>query len=68
VETVIAAEADSQAPLNNLARATQHFEDAVHDSMTGGASQESPLLEPGAKESAESSAAIPPSKREQERA
>ena len=30
VETVIAAEADSQAPLNDLARATQHFEDAMH--------------------------------------
>jgi hypothetical protein len=58
VETVIAAEANSQAPLNDLARTTQHFEDALHDATTDGTSQESPLLEPGEKESAGSSAAV----------
>ena len=38
VETVIAAEADSQAPLDDLARATQHFEDTVNDATTDGTS------------------------------
>ncbi len=40
VETVIAANADSQAPLDDLERATQHFEDAVHDASTNGIGQE----------------------------
>jgi AI-2E family transporter len=44
VETVIAANADSQARLGDLERAAQHFEDAVHDASTKGACQESPLL------------------------
>ena len=48
VETVIAAEADSQAPLNDLARATQHFEDAVHEASA--ISQEESLPEPEAAE------------------
>jgi predicted PurR-regulated permease PerM len=58
VETVIAAEADSQAPLNDLARATQHFEDAVQDASTNGARRERPLLGAGEEESAGSSAAV----------
>jgi predicted PurR-regulated permease PerM len=50
VETVIAANADSQAPLDDLERATQHFEDAVHDASTNGACQERPLsLQPRRK-------------------
>jgi hypothetical protein len=64
VETVIAAEADSQGPLNDLARATQHFEDAVRDVTSEGAAEEKPLLEPGAKETAGWSAAVAPASRE----
>jgi ABC-type transporter Mla subunit MlaD len=64
VETVIAAEADSQGPLNDLARATQHFEDAVRDVTPEGAAEEKPLLEPGAKETAGWSAAVAPARRE----
>jgi ABC-type transporter Mla subunit MlaD len=59
VETVIGAEADSQAPLNDLARATQHFEDAVHDVTSEGVSREaSPGT--GSEGSAGSSAAVAP--------
>ncbi len=57
VETVIAANADAQAPLDDLERATQHFEDAVHDASTNGACQEGPLLGRSEKESAASSPA-----------
>jgi hypothetical protein len=53
VETVIAAETDFQAPLNDLARVTRHFEDAVNDATPDDASRGRPLLE----ESAESSGA-----------
>jgi predicted PurR-regulated permease PerM len=47
VETVIAANADSQAPLDDLERATQHFEDAVHDASANGACQERAFLGQG---------------------
>jgi ABC-type transporter Mla subunit MlaD len=52
VETVIAANADSRAPIDDLERATQHFEDAVHDASTNDNYQERSLLERGEKESA----------------
>ena len=64
VETVIAEEEDSQAPLNDLAQATQHFEDAVRDVTSEGAAEEKPLLELGAKETAGWSAAVAPARRE----
>ena len=61
VETVIGAEADPQAPLNDLARATQHFEDAIHDVTSEGVSRDA---SPGAgsEGSARSSAAVAPSR------
>ncbi|HEX9724689.1 MAG TPA: AI-2E family transporter, partial [Vicinamibacteria bacterium] len=58
VQTVVAANADSRALLEDLERATQDFEDAVHDASTTGACQETPLLPGrGEKESAGSSPA-----------
>jgi hypothetical protein len=36
VETVIAEKEDSQAPLNDLAQATQHFEEALNDASANG--------------------------------
>jgi len=53
VETVLATSASSQASLGDLERATQQFEDAVHDVSANGNYQERPILERGEKESAE---------------
>ena len=52
VETVLATNASSQVSLGDLERATQQFEDAVHDVSADGNYQERPLLGRGEKESA----------------
>ena len=51
VETVIAANASSQASLGDLERATQQFEDALHDASANGNCPVRPLLGNGEKES-----------------